>query len=222
MLLKKAYTEEHGSVLVLVIVVLATISVLGATMLTLSKNQIDMATNLKVKEMAQYNCDSCTVTVSKLIRHIVEQSNEGVVGVTEGGTLAPGISYAPATTAMSPATEFANKVLFGLNTNTCEDVQIDPVAVANALSAASNGALTINANEFDSAADIRSSTTAAGEGSASLEHMAGYGHGLGESGASGGGMVMKFVIACRGKAPYNALHVGYSVYRKNLHVGKGN
>jgi hypothetical protein len=222
MLLKKAYTEEHGSVLVLVIVVLATISVLGATMLTLSKNQIDMATNLKVKEMAQYNCDSCTVTVSKLIRHIVEQSNEGVVGVTEGGTLAPGISYAPATTAMSPATEFANKVLFGLNTNTCEDVQIDPVAVANALSAASNGALTINADEFDSAADIRSSATVAAGGSASLEHMAGYGHGLGESGASGGGMVMKFVIACRGKAPYNALHVGYSVYRKNLHVGKGN
>lgn len=222
MLMKKVHSDQRGSVLVLVIVVLATVSVLGATMLTLSKNQIDMATNMKVKNVAQYNCDSCTVTVSKLIRHIVDQSNEGTLGVAAGGNIAPGISYLPSGTGLDPATEFANKVLFGLETGGCEDVQIDPVAVSNAINAASNGQLVIAANEIDSAADIRSSVTMAQAGSAALEHMGGIGHGLGESGASGGGMVMKFVIACRGRAPYNALHVGYSVYRKNLHVGKGN
>lgn len=220
--IQKAYNNDHGSILILVIVVLAAVSVLGATMLTLSKNEIEMTTNLKVKEMAQYNCDSCTITVSKLIRHIVDQSNEGNVGIAAGGALAPGIAYAPSATGMDPATEFANKVLFGLSTGGCEDVQLDPVAIANAVNAASNGQLTIDPSEMDSAADIRSSVVTAQAGTAALEHMGGVGHGLGESGASGGGMIMKFVIACRGKAPYNALHVGYSVYRKNLHVGKGN
>lgn len=217
MLFKEAYSDDHGSILVLVIVVLATISVLGATMLTLSKNQIDMTTNLKVKEMAQYNCDSCTVTISKLLHHIVDQSNEGNVGIAAGGNIAPGISYAAPTTGVDAATEFAQKVLFELNTpGTCEDVMIDPVAVNNAVNVASNGQLVIDPSEFDSAADIRSTVAKAEAGSAALEHMGGIGHGMGESGASGGGMVMKFVIACRGMAPYNALHVGYSVYRKNL------
>jgi len=222
MLVNNAYDNNHGSVLILVIVVLAAVSILGATMLTLSKNEIEMGTNLKVKEMAQYNCDSCTITVSKLIRHIVDQSNEGTVGIAAGSALAPGIAYAPSTTSDPPGTEFAKKVLFGLTTGGCEDVQLNPVAIANAVNAASNGQLTIGPSELDSAADIRSSVVTAAAGSAALEHMGGIGHGLGESGASGGGMVMKFVIACRGRAPYNALHVGYSVYRKNLHVGKGN
>jgi hypothetical protein len=223
MLLKKVQKDERGSVLVLVIVVLVTISVLGATMLTLSKNQIDMATNLKVKEMAQYNCDSCTTTVSKLIRHVVDQSNEGVLGIKggAGSTLAPGIGYAPSTTGVDPQVEFAQKVLFGLEAAGCEDVWIDQSLVSDAINAASGGKLVINAGELDSAADIRSTVTVAQAGSAASEHMGGIGHGLGESGASGGGMVMKFVIACRGMAPYNALHVGYAVYRKNLHVGKG-
>lgn len=215
MLLKKAFNDDQGSVLVLVIVVLLTISVLGATMLILSKNQVDMATNLKVKEMAQYNCDSCTVTVSKLLRHLVEQSNEGNVGVASGaGGMAPGIAYT------TSATDFAERILFGKadDPNMCEDVMIDAAAVSNAVNAASNGKVVINPAELDSAADIRATVVGAAAGSAALEHMGGVGHGMGESGASGGGMIMKFVIACRGRAPYNALHVGYSVYRKNLHT----
>jgi hypothetical protein len=222
MLINKSYGSEKGSILIVTIVVLLAVSILGVTMVTLSRNQIDMATNVKVKEVARFNCDSCTTTVTKLIRHIVDQSNEGVIGIAPGSALAPGIDYAAATTSMTPQQEFAQKVLFGLQAPGCEDVQLSPQAIADAVNAASDGQLIINPNEIDSAADIRSSVVTSAPGTAALEFAAGVGHGLGESGASGGGMVMKFVIACRGRGPYNALHVGYSVYRKNLHVGKGN
>ncbi len=219
----KACTNEKGSTLIMAIVVLAAISVLGVTMITLSTTERDMATSDKVKQIAKYNCDICTVSINKLIRYVVDQSDQGILGVGTGlGSWAPGIEYEVASTGASDAEEFARKVLFGLDTDACEDVWLSPIAIADAVNAASGGDLTIfnDANavvpELDSAADIMRMTVGSAPGTASQEHAAGYGHGLGEGGASGGGMELRFLIACRGRAPYSALHVNYSVYRKIL------
>ncbi len=224
----KVYTNEKGSTLIMAIVVLAAVSVLGVTMITLSTNELDMATNEKVKQIATYNCDTCTVSVNKLIRHIVDESNQGVIGVDSGAnTMAPGIAYAAADTSYSDEEEFARKVLFDLDTGTCEDVSLSPTAIANAVNAASGGLLTIFADpnaaisELDSAADIMNMSVSSAPGTASQEFAAGYGHGLGEGGAGGGGTEIRFLIACRGLAPYNALHVNYSVYRKNPGIPGG-
>ncbi len=229
MLRANAYNNEKGSTLIMAIVVLAAVSVLGVTMITLSTNELDMATNEKVKQIAVYNCDSCTVSVNKLIRHIVDQSNQGMIGVGTGpGTMAPGIAYAPADTGLSDEEEFARKAMFGLDTGTCEDVALSPADIANAVNAASGGDLIIHADptgatmsELDSAADIMNMTVGSVPGTAAQEFAAGYGHGLGEGGAGGGGTEMKFLIACRGLAPYSALHVNYSVYRKNPGIPGG-
>ncbi len=220
----KAYTNEKGSTLVMAIVVLAAISVLGVTMITLSTNELDMATNEKVKELAKYNCDTCTVSINKLVRLIVDQSNQGILGINPdaGDSLAPGIEYAEAEVTTDDTEEFAKKVLFGLEKSTCEDVWLSPGGIADAVYDATDGDFTIYADEdeslfeLDSAADIVGREVSPVFGTASQEHAAGMGHGLGEGGAGGGGMQMKFVIACRGKAKYNALHVNYSVYRKIL------
>ncbi len=208
--------NDKGSALVLAIVILAAVTALGVTMITLSTNQLEMASNLKLKEIARFNCDSCLVTVSKLVQHIVNESNQGNIGIAAGTALAPGIRYAAPVTAASEEVEFAQRVLFGLETQGCEDVFFDAQTIAAAVSAASGGTLTIAPTELDAAADIRAKTVGPEAGFASLEFAAGQGHGQGEGGASGGGMVLKFLIACRGQAPNNALHVGYSVYRKFL------
>lgn len=216
------FNQEKGSALILAIVMLVAISALGVTMITLGKNQVEMSTNLKLKEIARYNCDSCTVAVSKLIRHIVDESNEGTIGIAAGSATAPGIYYPAATGSNTPAVEFANKVLFGEGTNnmTCEDVSFDAVAIANSVQTASGGSFAINtARELDSGADIRAKFVGTSPGSAGPEYdNASF---LGSAGVGGGGMTLKFVVACRGRAPNNALHVGYSVYRKTLGVGKG-
>jgi hypothetical protein len=183
-----------------------------------------MSTNLKVHEIARYNCDSCTVGVSKLIRHIVDASNEGTIGIASGTAAAPGIVYPAATGGDTPAVEFANKVLFGEGTDnmTCEDVSFDAVAIGNAVQTASGGSFDIDAaSELDSGADIRAKFVGTAAGSAGPEFDNASSEGLGGGGAGGGGMTLKFVVACRGRAPNNALHVGYSVYRKTLGVGKG-
>jgi hypothetical protein len=187
-------------------------------MITLGKNQVEMSTNQKVKEMARYNSDSCSVAISQLIRNIIDASDEGNLGIPSGpGTNARGIAYAPSTTSDPPAVEFAKKAVLGLETNTCEDVSFSPADIALDVQTASGGSLVIDPSwELDAAADLRSKVTQAEAGTASREYAAGQGHGLGEGGAGGGGMVMKFVLACRGKAPNNALHVGYSVYRKRI------
>jgi hypothetical protein len=216
--------QEKGSALILVIVMLVAVSALGVTMITLGKNQVEMSTNLKVHEIARFNCDSCTVGVSKLIRHIVDASNEGSIGIDAGTAAAPGIYYPAATGSDTPAVEFANKVLFGEGTDnqTCEDVNFDAVAIGNSVQAASNGNFTIDtARELDSGADIRAKFVGTAPGSAGPEFDNASSEGLGGGGAGGGGMTLKFVVACRGRAPGNALHVGYSVYRKTLGVGKG-
>ncbi len=221
----KVYTNEKGSTLIMAIVVLAAISVLGVTMITLSTNELDMATNEKVKQIATYNCDTCTVSINKLIRHIVDQSNQGMLGVDSGpNTLAPGIAY-PAGSSYGDEEELARKVLFGLDTGTCEDVFLSPTAISNAVNAASGGQLTIYSGagmtELDSAADIMNMSVSSAPGTASQEFAAGYGHGLGEGGAGGGGTELNFLIACRGMAPYGALHVNYSIYRKNPGIPGG-
>jgi hypothetical protein len=193
-------------------------------MITLGKNQVEMSTNLKLHEVARYNCDSCTVGVSKLIRHIVDASNEGAIGIDAGTAAAPGIYYPAATGSDTPAVEFANKVLFGDGTDnqTCEDVSFNATAIGNSVQTASNGNFAIDTTrELDSAADIRAKFVGTAPGSAGPEFDNASSEGLGGGGAGGGGMTLKFVVACRGRAPDNALHVGYSVYRKTLGVGKG-
>ncbi len=216
----KAYANEKGSTLIMAIVVLAAISVMGVTMITLSTNEMDMATNEKVKQIALFNCDTCTVSINQLIQLIVDQSNQGGIGVGAGlGSLAPGIDYAAADTGYSDEEEFARKILFGLNTDTCEDVWLSPTAIGNAVNAASGGNFLISSDpdvavpELDSAADIIMSAAegvSPGVGNASEEFAAGN-EGLGGGGPSG--LRLFFLIACRGRAPYGALHVNYSVYR---------
>jgi hypothetical protein len=216
--------QEKGSALILAIVMLAAVSALGITMITLGKNQVEMSTNLKLHEIARYNSDSCTVGVSKLIRHIVDASNEGTIGFDAGTTTAPGVSYPTSTDGDTPAVEFANKVLFGEGTDdqTCEDVSFNTVAIDNSVQTASGGNFAIDATrELDSAADIRGKFVVTAAGSAGPEFDNASSEGLGGGGAGGGGMTLKFVVACRGRAPNNALHVGYSVYRKTIGVGKG-
>lgn len=218
--LQRLAQEKKGSALILAIVILVAVSALGVTMITLGKNQVDMATNQKDGQIARYNADSCTVAVSKLIRMVVDASGEGVIGVATGsGTQAKGMSYQNSLNA----TQFANKVLYGTATpGICEDVALNPLAISGQTSAATSGQFTIFPTELDAAADIRSTVIKSVAGTASREHMHGVSSGLGEGGAGGGGTMMKFVIACRGRGPGNALHVDYAVYRKILGIGKGN
>jgi len=184
--------NESGAILITVILVLCAVTILSITMSYLSENETYMALNEKCKQVSRYNCESCTTATAKLVRMVFDADAPVPAGA---GTAAPGIAYAPPATAATPEEEFYLKLIGGVPDVECSDVDYAPAGL-------------------DATADIRREDPTAMAGTAANQYAAGYSYGIGLGGASGGGVVYWFQVACRGGGCYNAQHVAYTRYRK--------
>ena len=184
--------DQGGVVLVTVILVLCAVTLLSMTLSYMSDNETYMTVNEKCKTAARYNCESCTTGTAKLVRMVFDADAPVPTG---SGTNAPGIMLAPPESAATAEEEFYLKLMGGVQDAQCADVDFTPAGI-------------------DASADVRRDDPSAMAGTAANQYAAGYSYGIGLGGASGGGVVYWFQVACRGGGCYDARHVAYTRYRK--------
>ena len=204
---KYSLSNETGSVLIGVIVVLVAVTAIGVTLLKVSNFEVNMTTNEKCKEEARFNSESCAVAGIKLVKMISTQASEqGILGIPEGDGKILGVTYAEAEVSSTKEEEFARKVLGDLPDDAvCQDFTLMPA----------------NTN-MDAGANIRPLGGGANVGTAASRQISGYSYGVGLGGASGGGTNKWFLIACRGGGCNgNSQHAYYSRYKRVIGVPGG-
>lgn len=194
-----AITNDKGAVLIGTILVLVAVTVLGVTLISLSINNMKMATNEKCKETARYNGQTCAVAGIKLIRLTGETAAEtGQLGILAGDDDILGITYADPETSLTAEAEFASKVFGALDDEVCEDFGLD----------VADTSITAGGN-------LLAEGPSAHEGTAANRQMSGYSYGIGLGGAGGGGFNTFFVLACRGTScAISGRHAAYVRYKR--------
>jgi hypothetical protein len=200
-------SDEKGAVLVGAIVVLMAVILIGVTLITISSNEVDMAANEKCMEEARYNSESCAISSIKLIKMVATAAaEEGELGIPEGDSRLPGITYADPQFAATKEAEFAMKVMGRLNGDTvCEDLTLN-----------------VQNTNLDAVANLIPVGTTGTLGNAGNRYISGYSYGVGLGGAGGGGTSKWFLVACRGDScGGNGHHISYSRYKRVLGIPGG-
>ena len=187
----KTMANQHGSVIVIVLVVLVAVTALGVTLIDLSSLEQEMVANDKWQEVSFYDADSCGCTTAKFLNFLNYGSNQGKEGVSSA--VAPGVRYPASVDALG----FFNKIMW------------DPDASFYTDDSGQKKFLFQEDLGFDetmlpAVADIRPMGAEAMKGSAANQFAAGYSAGIGLGGAGGGSTAKFYVIACEGRGMNNA------------------
>ena len=87
------FTEQEGSVIMIVVVILMAVTALGLTMMNMGSSEQEMSANEKFYEDSFYDADSCIQVTAKFLRHLTDQDDNGIYGIPPGSALAPGVIY---------------------------------------------------------------------------------------------------------------------------------
>lgn len=195
-------SNENGSIIMIVVVVLIAISALGITLMNLGNSEQEMSANVQEYVQSFYTADSCVTVSAKFLRHLTDLDDRGYYGISEGDPVAPGIRYPDAVTAMG----FHNKIMRSADESFYTDdngeekfLFTEDLGFAEAL--------------LPAMADVRPRGETASPGTASNQQNAGYSAGIGLGGASSGGSNEWYIIACQGRGLSTAGNAGRATGR---------
>ena len=197
-------TEQDGSVIMIIVVILMAVTALGLTMINMGSSEQEMAANEKFYEDSFYDADSCVQVTAKFLRHLSDEDDNANYGIPPGSPLAPGVIYP---TSVGDYLAFHHKIM--RTKESFEDAS-GPFVFAEDLG--------FNPNLLAAQADIRPTGAGPSEGTAGLQENAGYSAGIGLGGAGSGGFNEWYIIACEGRglgdASSKATTTVFGRYRK--------
>ena len=206
-------SNESGSVIVIVMVVLIAVSAMGLTLMNLGSSEQEMGANLQLAEQSFQSADSCLWVTGKFLHHLYDKDDRGdYSGISPGDPLAPGIVYPASVTAMGfhqKITRDPEETFFTNVSGTPEFLFVEDLG--------------FDQNMLPALADIRPRPEEAQAGTSSNQQNAGYSAGVGLGGASGGGYSENYIIACQGRDSANgrAASTTYARYRKVAGISGG-
>ena len=199
------FTEQDGSVIMIVVVILMAVTALGLTMMNMGSSEQEMAANEKFYEDSFYDSDSCIQVTAKFLRHLTDQDDNGIYGIPPGNALAPGVIYP---ISVGDYMAFHKKIMREPD-ESFEDTSGAFVFAED---------LGFNPNLLAAQADIRPRGETASPGTAANQQNAGYSAGIGLGGAGSGGFNEWYIIACEGRglgdANPKAMTNAFGRYRK--------
>ena len=206
-------SNESGSVIVIILVVLMAVSAMGVTLMNLGSSEQDMGANLLLHEQSFQTADSCLWVTGKFLHHLYDKDDVGDYnGIAPGDPQAPGIVYPASVTAMG----FHQKIARG-----AEEAFFTNVSGVQEFLFTED--LGFDENLLPALADIRPRPEEAQAGTSSNQQNAGYSAGVGLGGAGGGGYSEIYIIACQGRDSSNnrAASTTYARYRKVAGISGG-